>query len=713
MASLIEGYNYDIFISYRQKDNKHDGWVTEFVKNLKDELESTFKEEISIYFDINPNDGLLETYDVDESLKEKLKCFIFIPIISRTFCDPKSFAWEHELKAFIEMASKDQFGLKIKLPNGNVVNRVLPVQIHDLDAVDRKLCETCLGTFLRGIEFIYRETGVDRPLTAKDNEDKNLNNTSYRNQINKLALAIKDILSGIQNRKQESEMGIIQSDKSDISIKHRRKGLFAWVSSLLLFLIAVLLFAPKMIHSKEEPGKSIAVLPFVNMSNDPEQEYFCDGIMQEILNNLYMIGDLSIPASTSSMRFQNSKLSVREIAKQLKVKYLLEGMVSRSGNHLRIIIRLIDGETEQLKWSEQYNSIITATDLLNLQSDIARKIASNMKLVIQQSLEDRMSHISTSNTEAYDLYLQARKFNYDLTFKSLLEKALALDSSFSEAYVELAFYYIYNGGHYGTIAREEVLNKANPLITKALKLDYNSARAHFALATLNLYYKWDFNEVEKEYKIMRQLHPSNPENVSWFTDYLLATGRFKEALILQEKAMENNNDDVNSLISMALALMFNDKPADACESIHKAWNIKTDNPDFLLLNTIRVYNNIGNYKEALNLFDNKYHKDDPYFNVPYFLGHVGIAAFKTGNTLRSDTCLKQLLIKSEGSPIDSPCFFTAALYTAMDKKSEAIAMLQKAFTNREVEMYWLKSEPIFKPLHGEPDYEKIISEIGY
>ena len=141
MASIVPGYEYDIFISYRQKDNRHDGWVTEFVDNLKGELESTFKEEISVYFDINPHDGLLETHDVDESLKDKLKCLVFIPIISRTYCDPKSFAWEHEFKAFVEQASKDQFGLKVKLPNGNVANRVLPVRIHDLDNEDVKLFE--------------------------------------------------------------------------------------------------------------------------------------------------------------------------------------------------------------------------------------------------------------------------------------------------------------------------------------------------------------------------------------------------------------------------------------------------------------------------------------------------------------------------------------------------------------------------------------------
>ena len=198
MASLLPGYEYDIFISYRQKDNKGDRWVSEFVDALKTELESTFKEEISVYFDINPHDGLLETHDVDASLKEKLKCLIFIPVISRTYCDPKSFAWEHEFKAFAEQASQDQFGLKVKLPNGNIANRVLPVRIHDLDSDDIKLCESVLGGVLRGIEFIYKEPGVNRPLTPDDDNKSNLNNTRYRNQINKVALAVREILLGLQ-----------------------------------------------------------------------------------------------------------------------------------------------------------------------------------------------------------------------------------------------------------------------------------------------------------------------------------------------------------------------------------------------------------------------------------------------------------------------------------------------------------------------------------
>jgi len=213
MSSIIPGYEYDIFISYRQKDNKYDGWVTEFVDNLKRELDSMFKDDVTVYFDINPSDYLLESHDVNESLKEKLKCLVFIPIISRTYCDPKAFAWEHEFKAFIEEASHDHFGLKIKLPGGNVANRVLPIRIHDLDNADIKLFESEVGGVMRSIDFVYKETGVNRQLRAKDDDlIRNPGQILYRDQINKVALAVRDIIESMklpvsteQERKKESK----------------------------------------------------------------------------------------------------------------------------------------------------------------------------------------------------------------------------------------------------------------------------------------------------------------------------------------------------------------------------------------------------------------------------------------------------------------------------------------------------------------------------
>ena len=119
MASIIPGYEYDIFISYRQNDNRS-GWVTEFVAAFEEELAATLKEHVSVYFDTNAKDGLLETHNVDKSLETKLKCLIFIPIISQTYCDPKSFAWQYEFCTFNKMAKEDQLGRNIRLTGGNM-----------------------------------------------------------------------------------------------------------------------------------------------------------------------------------------------------------------------------------------------------------------------------------------------------------------------------------------------------------------------------------------------------------------------------------------------------------------------------------------------------------------------------------------------------------------------------------------------------------------
>src|SRR5450759_4021906 len=254
MASLIPGYEYDIFISYRQKDNKYDGWVTEFVDNLKRELEATFKEDVSVYFDINPQDGLLETHDVDASLKEKLKCLVFIPVISQTYCDPKSFAWQNELCAFNKWVKSEKYGRDIRLTSGNVASRILPVKIHDLNEEDTKLLETELGGVLRAIEFIFKSPGVNRPLTPSDNPDKNQNQTFYRDQINKVANAIREILKGIKNMDLKSILTTsnthLTSQIQNIPFRQKLIKRSVLRASLVYVLISIVLWKIAVLVSK-------------------------------------------------------------------------------------------------------------------------------------------------------------------------------------------------------------------------------------------------------------------------------------------------------------------------------------------------------------------------------------------------------------------------------------------------------------------------------
>ncbi|MCX6132021.1 MAG: hypothetical protein NTX25_23560, partial [Proteobacteria bacterium] len=273
--ALLPNYEYDVFISYRHKDNKYDGWVTEFVTNLKKEIEATFKEDISIYFDANPHDGLLETHDVDDSLKDKLKCLIFIPIISRTYCDSKSFAWNHEFLAFLKMAASDSIGLKVKLPNGNTASRVLPIRIHELDANDKGMIETELQGVLRAIDFTYKAAGINRPLLSKDDEAiKTSGQATYRDQINKTANAISDIIYGIQGKSSNNAGGFhaeqtLTSSASVLANKKNWKqrfpllGKLSWshsvaiVSTLLLFVLAIIHYS----ETNDIPTYKTTILP--------------------------------------------------------------------------------------------------------------------------------------------------------------------------------------------------------------------------------------------------------------------------------------------------------------------------------------------------------------------------------------------------------------------------------------------------------------------
>ncbi len=213
MPSIIPGFEYDIFVSYRHNDNKYDGWVTEFVEKLNQELDATLKDKLSIFFDKNPQEGLHESHQVDESITNKIKSMIFIPIISQTYCDTNSFAWKQEFKVFKEESENDRIGRNIKLPNGNFASRILPVKIHDIDVEDVKLLETELSGVLRSIDFIYRDAGVNRSLRPVDDElAVNAGRILYRNQINKLANAIKEIVQGIKLTERGTPPPVVSHD---------------------------------------------------------------------------------------------------------------------------------------------------------------------------------------------------------------------------------------------------------------------------------------------------------------------------------------------------------------------------------------------------------------------------------------------------------------------------------------------------------------------
>lgn len=199
MPSLFPEFEYDIFISYRHNDNQLDGWVTEFVQKLEMELRATIKERVHLYFDQSRSEGLQEHHLVGASLGSKVNTAIFIPIVSRTYCDTGSYAWKHEFLEFLEINRQSGRSLEVRLAGGNVAGRVLPVRIHNLDAEDVYMMESRLNGRLRSIDFVYESGGVDRPLRLRDDDAHQPGVLIYRNQISKVALAIRDLIASMKN----------------------------------------------------------------------------------------------------------------------------------------------------------------------------------------------------------------------------------------------------------------------------------------------------------------------------------------------------------------------------------------------------------------------------------------------------------------------------------------------------------------------------------
>jgi TolB-like protein/Tfp pilus assembly protein PilF len=711
MASLIPGYEYDIFISYRQKDNKGDRWVSEFVEALKTELESTFKEEISVYFDINPHDGLLETYDVDASLKDKLKCLVFIPIISRTYCDPKSFAWEHELKAFVEQTSQDQFGLKVKLPNGNVTSRVLPVLIHDLDIADIKECESVLGGFLRGVEFIYKESGFNRPLKADDDEKINLNKTKYRNQITKVALAIKDIITAIEHPGQKVE-GIL---KEVVNVKPEKvkrlipKTIVASVIVLALFVLGYFLI-PTLIKSKGQLEKSIAVLPFINDSPSDSNKYFINGVMEDILSDLQTIKELRPASRTSAEKYRTTTKSIPEIAKELGVNYIVEGSGQKSGNIIRLIVKLFRAYKEGPLWGNTYEQEIhDARDVFRIQSQIAEAIATQLEAAITTKEKKLIEKIPTENLESYEDYLKGRYYMLKFTVNDIdtamhyFNLAKEIDPEYAPAYAGICEVWQCRQQS-GLVSHAEASPKETAAIMKALELDSTNAWVQLSLANIRYCDLWDWKGSESAFKKSIALNPNDGLTHASYSNFLNTLGRPKEAKEQINIAIKLDPMNAFIITFYGIHLFFDRRYDESINTYQDAIKIEAGNPMPMTMGCLGIVLYMkGKYKDALEQFK-LCNISDPELVKALEHGYIE-GGFK--EAMISCNKVAELRFKtSYWSPVD-----IAQTYAMAGENDKAIKWLQKSFEVHDPVLPGLLL-PLYDNLREDPRFQELAKKMN-
>jgi TolB-like protein len=720
MTSLIQSFEYDIFISYRQKDNKGDRWVSRFVDDLKEELESTFKEDVSVYFDINPHNGLLETHEVAESLREKLRCVIFIPIFSRTYCDPNSFAWEHEFKAFIDQASRDSLGLKVKLLNGNVASRVLPVRIHDLDEEDNRLCESVLGTFVRGIDFIYKEPGVNRPLSPDDDEAGNLNKTRYRNQLNKVALAIREIIAAA--RKNNRQSGNYQQENriTRPEPKKNRKTVMAIASFIVLALFIAGYFILRNPFTKSEVmEKSIAVLPFFNVSGDPGQEYMSDGLTEDLINHLYKVAsfDKVIPLA-SVLKYKGwTDLNLAQVAGELNVNYIITGTYKRVGEQVVETISLIQPQDTKPIWLRTYNE--PYTELLTISPDVTVHIANNLKAFLTNS-ESRIIQKIPRNEKAFEMLQKAKYMwqnhpkEYKLTdlmrvlinqVRDTAKKAISIDSTYADAWAWVGTFILWNGTYTGSTEMSKAAWKALPYIDKALEIDPDNPQAHYGMASFYHYSRWDYVQAEKEYLKAIELEPSNSYYYFVISEFYLKMNRPELAISYYKKGW--TTDFIKNQYAI-FASYLGDKKGTR-DSVNS----------FIRQNGMQVYKfaaegwiRLGDYGLARQYLDSAIISGDD-LSFPRFQADLALVYYKKNETRKAEEIVNNLKNEYNNSLAGSPDFYLGWYYSGIGGVDSAYCWLDKAFKNTSAELPWLKIDPVFNSIRNDPRYADLYEKTAF
>lgn len=697
MPSIVPGYEYDIFISYRHKDNKYDGWVTEFVSNLQKEIAATFKEELSIYFDKNPQDGLLETQHVDKSLEGKLKCLIFIPILSQTYCDPESFAWRHEFCAFNRLAKDDQFGLFIRLANGNVNSRILPIKIHELEPQDVQLLSKELGGPLRSLDFIYRTPGVNRPLRALEDEPKeNLNHVFYRDQINKVANTIKRTIVGIRMQGSESEKLTAASFTEETvphqsGINKKRIALFSLLALLIVLTLTYLFFQKKNGDSKMV-DRSIAVLPFVDLSPQKDQEYFSDGLSEELLNLLTRIPELKVISRTSAFSFKGKNEDVRTIGEKLGVAHILEGSLRKSGNKIRITAQLILVNDGSHIWSKTFDR--TIDDIFVVQDEIAAAVVNELRITL---MGDPLQQSVTTSTEAYTLYLQGKYFLAKRTQENVVKatenflKALELDKNSASIWAALSLAYASQAND-GYLNPEEGFAKAREAAEKSIELDDNLATGHYALASIQTSYDWNWAGAQEQLEVARKLDPSNFGVINMEANLALAMGRFDEAIQLYKKALVLDPLRVGVRVNLGMALMYSKRLDEAIATLHAAIEM---NPQFPTSH-YRLglcYFLLGKVDQAKAEIEKE--KMDDWQMQGQALINSGI-----GNTTAADSLLATFITKYQ----DVSAFQIAEVYAYRNETNKAFEWLEKAYSMRDGGLTSILGNPWMRGLEKDPRY---------
>jgi serine/threonine protein kinase/Tfp pilus assembly protein PilF len=452
--------------------------------------------------------------------------------------------------------------------------------------------------------------------------------------------------------------------------------------------------------------RSIAVLPFTNMSDDPETEYLSDGISESLINSLSQIPGLKVIARSSSFKYKGSGPDPQEIARVLGVGMVLTGRVAQRGGNLLISTELMDAREGTQMWGAQYNR--AAEDLLAVQAEISSEIAGKLSLRLSPDQRQQFARRETANPKAYELQLKGlyhwRKGGIENWKKAVeyYEQAIALDPHYALAYARLA-------GSYKSLVGNSVLDpkeftpKAEEAAREALELDESLADAHYVLANLRTD-AWDWAAAEREFKRAVELNPNLAGARNAYSAYLSVVGRHDEAIAEIQRATELDPLSLIVHANVGYRLYFARRHDQAIEALKKALELDK-NYDLAHIILGYAYAAKGMYPDAIMAYEEAIKRggDTPSVRIA-----LGAAYAQAGDHGRARAILEQL---QTGKGYVSPGEL-AILYTALGEREQAFATFEKAYAAHDLQLQYLGVDPHYDSLRSDPRFTDLMRRVG-
>jgi TolB-like protein/Tfp pilus assembly protein PilF len=461
------------------------------------------------------------------------------------------------------------------------------------------------------------------------------------------------------------------------------------------------------------PNKSIAVLPFENLSDEKQNAYFAEGVQDEILTRLAKVADLKVISRTSTQHFKSAPENLPQIAKQLGVAHILEGSVQKANDQVRVNVQLINALTDAHLWGEIYDRKLT--DIFAVESDIAKSIADTLRAKLSSSAEHVLESRPTNNPEAHELYLKGRYFWNRRTGANLqkaadyFQQAIGKDSKYALAYAGLADCHVLLPAYpeLGSNPRNE-LPKALEAARKAVELDDTLAEAHTSLARA-LASSLQLSAAMSEFKRAIELNPSYATAHQWFGECLQSQGRVEGALAELKRAQEL--DPLSLIINSVLGFAFDTvgKSDEAITQLRKTIEI---DPNFANAHGMlgNVLEHRGQLKEAVV----EYEKCSNSLGAdPIDLAQLAAAYFRVGRKAEAQQLWDKLRSLSERQYV--PAYSMAVVQLAFGNKDEAIRLLEKSYEDHapfdSADLGWILVDHRLDPLRGDPRFKKLITRI--